>query len=235
MVSSNYDIRSTEVDGEKLIKIDGSKFIDSAGGFLIDEQAQHESERAVKIQKISEESSVEVPLTYYQCLECEEEFIDSFLLKSFGYSCCDKCKNDDYHQLIPKTEAKDRYLLKDCDIDKREPKLRFISRKNPHKTSWSEMKLYLIIDVEKRAMEVHGSMEKILDEKKLREKKSEIMKAKKYNKQLKQLRMNVRSTLYDKTTKKHEHDFGPSTHNEEADEYTHTCVSCGYIETYEEL
>lgn len=53
---------------------------------------------------------------------------------------------------------------------------------------------------------------------------------------IKQLRMQVRSSLYDKTTKaSHVHEFGEDTYNEEDDTYTHTCTTCGYKETYEKM
>lgn len=51
------------------------------------------------------------------------------------------------HKLISRTEAKQRYLLKDCDLDKREPPLRFILKKNPHNPRWGDMKLYLQLQV----------------------------------------------------------------------------------------
>lgn len=50
---------------------------------------------------------------------------------------------EDKHKLITRTEAKEEYLLKDCDLDKREPVLRFIVKKNPHNSRWGDMKLYL--------------------------------------------------------------------------------------------
>lgn len=223
-----------------MIKVDGSKYIDSAGGFLIDEKdiEADEGERAAKIQKvIEEEQSEEVPLNYFKCIECHEEFADSYLQKNFDYSCCDKCKDlDEKHELITKTNAREDYLLKECDFDRREPVLKFIARKNPHKTSWAEMKLYLKLQVEARAIEVHGSLDEIKKQKELREEKREIGKIKKYNKQLVELRKNVRATLYDNRTKAaHVHEFGPSDYNEETDEYTHVCTTCGFSETYEEL
>lgn len=137
--------------------------------------------------------------------------------------------------LITKTNARDEFLLKDCDFDKREPPLRFINRKNPHKSTWAEMKLYLRFQVEARALEVYESLDKIQEQKDLREEKKELAKAKKYNKQLSELRKTVRSTLYDKTTKKHEHEFGESTYNADTEEYFHQCLKCEYSETYEEL
>lgn len=53
---------------------------------------------------------------------------------------------------------------------------------------------------------------------------------------MKELRMQVRSSLYDRTTKApHEHEFGKDTYNEEDDTYMHTCTTCGYEETYEKM
>lgn len=53
---------------------------------------------------------------------------------------------------------------------------------------------------------------------------------------MKELRMQVRSSLYDKTSKaSHTHEFGDDTYNKEDDTYTHTCVTCGYEETYEKM
>lgn len=56
---------------------------------------------------------------------------------------------EDKHKLITRTEAKEEYLLKDCDLDKREPVLKFIVKKNPHNSRWGEMKLYLKLQVQK--------------------------------------------------------------------------------------
>jgi len=47
------------------------------------------------------------------------------------------------HKLITKSDAKTNYQLKDVDLDKREPLLRFIVKKNPRHEKWGEMKLYL--------------------------------------------------------------------------------------------
>lgn len=55
--------------------------------------------------------------------------------------------NEEKHKLISRTEAKQRYLLKDVDLDKREPPLRFILKKNPHNAHWGDMKLYLLLQV----------------------------------------------------------------------------------------
>lgn len=55
--------------------------------------------------------------------------------------------NEEKHKLISRTEAKQHYLLKDCDLDMREPPLRFVLKKNPHNPRWGDMKLYLKVQV----------------------------------------------------------------------------------------
>lgn len=69
-------------------------------------------------------------------------FIDSKEKPSFPFR-----DNEEKHKLISRTEAKQAYLLKDCDLDKREPPLRFILKKNPHNPRWGDMKLYLKLQV----------------------------------------------------------------------------------------
>ena len=84
------------------------------------------------------------------CLECSEQFGESYLLTSFDYDVCDKCKEtgkDGKHELITKTDAVKEFLLKDYDFDRREPPLKFITRKNPHNQRWGLMKLYLRVQV----------------------------------------------------------------------------------------
>jgi DNA-repair protein complementing XP-A cells len=93
--------------------------------------------------------------------------------------------NEEEHALITRTDAKNTYLLKDCDLDKREPPLKFLLRKNPHDSRWGDMKLYLQLQVEDRAVEVHGSMEELELERESRDEKREKTKAKKYSKHLK--------------------------------------------------
>lgn len=181
--------------------------------------------------------TIAIPVQYEECLQCGDAFVDSFLYDNFDYAVCDKCRDaDGEHSLITRTEAKAEYLLKDCDFDKREPPLRYISRKNPHNIRWGEMKLYLHLQVQKRAMEVWGSENELMRQHENRVDKREIGKIRKYNKQMKQLRMEVRSSLYTKETKaSHVHEYGEDAYNEEDDTYTHTCKICSFTETYEKM
>lgn len=54
-----------------------------------------------------------------------------------------ECDDSSAYKLITKTEAKSKYQLKDVDLDKRDPPLKFIVKKNPRHEKWGEMKLYL--------------------------------------------------------------------------------------------
>ncbi|XP_011500076.1 PREDICTED: DNA repair protein complementing XP-A cells homolog [Ceratosolen solmsi marchali] len=215
----------------KVIKVQGQKVIDSGAGFLIEENDDLEAAMC----SINPPAPIISKLP--ECQECKKEFKDSFLLQKFDYLACDNCRdNDDKHSLITRTEAKQEYLLKDCDIDKREPPLKYILRKNPHNVHWGEMKLYLQIQIEERALQVWGSEEALLEEREKRESNRQEAKIKKFNRKVKKLRMEVRSSLYDKTKKaSHTHQFGEDTYNEDDDTYTHTCTTCGFEDTYEKM
>ncbi|KAJ8669013.1 hypothetical protein QAD02_000272 [Eretmocerus hayati] len=216
----------------KVVKVGGSKVIDSGAGFLIEEDEEIEAAMC----NIAD-NPAPIISTLPECLECKKEFKDSFLLQKFDYPACDECRdNDGKHSLITRTEAKQEYLLKDCDFDKREPALKYILRKNPHNVHWGEMKLYLQIQIEERALQVWGTEEALIEEREKRDVKRQGTKIKKFNKKIKQLRMEVRSSLYDKTQKaSHTHKFGKDIYNEDDDTYTHTCTSCGFEETYEKM
>lgn len=172
-----------------------------------------------------------------KCKDCDKEFNESYLLEKFDLPVCNNCHDPkDKHSLITKTTAKEEYLLRDHDLEKREPPLKFIIKKNPHNIRWGEMKLYLHLQIEKRALEVWESEEKLIEEKEQRDVKRQETKVKRFNKNFKQLKMGVRSSDFDRTKKaSHVHKFGTDTYNEDTDEYTHECVECGYEETYEKM
>ncbi|VDP35015.1 unnamed protein product [Soboliphyme baturini] len=83
-----------------------------------------------------------------ECIDCGKCFSDSFLFNKFGHRCCDACRDrDGEHKLITCSNAKKLYLLKDCDLNSRQPPLRFLLRKNPHSPRGGDMKLYLRLQV----------------------------------------------------------------------------------------
>lgn len=148
-----------------------------------------------------------------------------------------ECREDrGKHDMITRTDAKNEYLLKDCDLDSREPPLRFILRKNPHEKARGDMKLYLRMQVEERALQVWGSFQSLDEEKDKRGIKRKERKQKQYQKTIKQLRMSVQSSLFTKTASKHEHELSEKVCiDEDNDMYQQTCKTCGHVVTFEQL
>uniref|UniRef100_A0A8C5YZG2 DNA repair protein complementing XP-A cells homolog n=1 Tax=Marmota marmota marmota TaxID=9994 RepID=A0A8C5YZG2_MARMA len=172
---------------------------------------------------------------YVICEECGKEFMDSYLMKHFDLATCDNCRDaDEKHKLITKTEAKQEYLLKDCDLEKREPALKFIVKKNPHHSQWGDMKLYLKLQIVKRSLEVWGSQEALEEAKEVRQENREKMKQKKFDKKVKELRRAVRSSVWKRELTAHQHEYGPEESLED-DMYRKTCTVCGHELTYEKM
>uniref|UniRef100_A0A1A8MEF5 Xeroderma pigmentosum, complementation group A n=1 Tax=Nothobranchius pienaari TaxID=704102 RepID=A0A1A8MEF5_9TELE len=222
----------SSVEGATSAKV--SKTIDSGAGFFIEEE---EGDGEQKVKQVMHQPAPVIEPDYLLCDDCQKPFMDSFLGNTFDLSVCDKCRdNEEKHKLISRTEAKQRFLLKDCDLDKREPPLRFILKKNPHNSRWGDMKLYLLLQVEKRCMEVWGSEEALEEAKETREENKEAKKQKRFNKKVKELRRAVRSSMWTKDTSVHQHQYGPEeVVDPEDDLYKKTCTSCGHELTYEKM
>lgn len=210
-----------------------AKTIDSGAGFFIEE----EEEEAQAVTKVVHKPAPVMEPDYLICDDCSKPFMDSYLSNSFDLSVCDRCRdNEAKHKLISRTEAKKEYLLKDCDLDQREPTLRFVLRKNPHNPRWGDMKLYLKLQVEKRSLEVWGSPEALEEAKESREDNREVQKQKRFNKKVKELRRAVRSSVWRKDTSVHQHDYGPEELlDQEEDTYRKVCSTCGHQLTYEKM
>ncbi|KAI1296767.1 DNA repair protein complementing XP-A cells -like protein [Halotydeus destructor] len=200
---------------------------DSGGGFLIEDS--EDKPQAQVVIPVDSTSPIE-------CSECGEEFLKSFLRTNFDFPLCNSCRDKELHDLITKTDAKKEYLLQDCDLDKREPPLKFMLKKNPHERAKGDMKLYLRLQVEERAIQVWGSEEQLEEEREKRTHKRNEKSQKAYQKKIKQLRLATRSSLFTRDLSTHEHEFGePVCVDEDEDLYEKTCVSCGYSLQYEEM
>nr|ACO15010.1 DNA-repair protein complementing XP-A cells homolog [Caligus clemensi] len=190
------------------IKDERCKEKDSGAGFFI--PPEDEGSEAGASSKAQERSAPFIGDGMPECLECEEELSESYLLTTFDHPICDKCKENEHNTLITKTEAKKTFLLKDCDLDRREPPLKFIIKKNPHNPRWGEMKLYLRYQVESRALEVWGSEKALEAEIAKADGRKLNMKQKRFDKKIKELRMKVRGSLFSKKLDDgiHTHTFG---------------------------
>ncbi|KRX95669.1 DNA repair protein complementing XP-A cells -like protein [Trichinella pseudospiralis] len=205
----------------------------NAGGFFIENDEQ-------KFESSSSSSSKRLPdfssdsITETKCIECSKEFDESYLHSTFNYPVCDQCKElKGKHSLITRTRAKELYLLKDCDFDLRAPPLRFAVRKNPHSARYGDMKLYLTIQVEKRATEVWGSVEELERQRQLRLRNREKWKEKRYDNKMRNLRKQVQSAV--RVPKTHQHNFGDEQFDEENNSYFKHCVDCNFRIAYEKM
>lgn len=171
-----------------------------------------------------------------ECEECHQDFLRSNLYRTFAVHICDDCRDPrGAHELITRTDAKAKYLLKDCDLDLRKPTLRYMLKKNPYQKS-GDMRLYLKYQVEERAIEVHGSEEKLEEELEKREERRTTKRQKIFDKKIKSLSMQVRSSLYKHKVGPHEHEFGePICIDEDNDIYQRSCKTCDYKWEYEEM
>ncbi|XP_042308253.1 DNA repair protein complementing XP-A cells isoform X3 [Sceloporus undulatus] len=207
------------------------KIIDTGGGFFLEEEEEEER----RVEKIVHPPGAVLEFDYLICEECDKEFMDSYLMNHFDLATCDNCRDvEDKHKLITRTEAKEEYLLKDCDLDKREPVLRFILKKNPHNPRWGDMKLYLKLQIIKRSLEIWGSEEALEEAKESRQDNREKMKQKKFDKKVKELRRAVRSSVWKKDTSIHQHEYGAEEKIDD-DLYKKTCTTCGHELTYEKM
>ncbi|KRZ83991.1 DNA repair protein complementing XP-A cells -like protein [Trichinella sp. T8] len=205
----------------------------NAGGFFIESDEQ-------KFESSSSRSSKRLPdfssdsITETKCVECSKEFDESYLHSTFNYPVCDQCKElKGKHSLITRTKAKELYLLKDCDFDLRAPPLRFAVRKNPHSARYGDMKLYLTIQVEKRAIEVWGSVEELERQRQLRLRNREKWKEKRYDNKMRNLRKQVQSGVH--VPKTHQHNFGDEQFDKKNNSYFKNCVDCNFKIAYEKI
>lgn len=172
------------------------------------------------------------------CMECSAEFDESYLFDHFGYKVCDECRDCRVsHDLIARTYAKERYLLTDDDLN-RAPKLKYISKQNPHVHDYySEMRLYLELQVEERAMEIWGSRENIEEEKRLRKQRialgPEVSSVLEHRDLMEKKRKQMKALLHGPNRDRipsHSHKFGEKTIDRSNNTYTRVC-SCGLDET----
>ncbi|XP_039614040.1 DNA repair protein complementing XP-A cells [Polypterus senegalus] len=221
---------SSITEGASCAKI--HKVIDSGAGFFIEEDEEQDKEQQ-QAERVLHKPGPVLECDYLLCEECDKPFMESYLSNSFDVHVCDSCRDaDGKHALITRTEAKQTYLLKDCDLDKREPVLKFVLRKNPHNPRWGDMKLYLKLQVVKRSLEVWGSTDALEEAKDTRQVSREKLKQKRFDKKVKELRRAVRSSVWRKEAAVHQHVYGPEV---EEDVFKKTCSICGHEVTYEKM
>lgn len=227
--------KENEAKVQKLMeKDDHKKLIDTGAGFYLDEDDYVEEKK--KEHQIIIEPSVPVLSEHLLCDKCLKRFPHSYLSLNFEVNICESCRANfsDEYKLITKTDAQEEFLLKDCDLNMREPPLKFILKKNPHHKNWGDMKLYLRSQVKERAIMVHEDLDKLKQKKEEKLLNLHKTRQKNYEKKVQTLRKEALLGSR-KTVKYHEHEFGEGVYNEEEDNYHKTCKICQFVVEYEEL
>lgn len=228
---------------ERVLSVAGSQVIDTGGGFFIDAE-QNAGDPTGRAPEADSASLLQPPAPLAPdcrppCEECSTDVAGSFLLDNFSRAVCDSCRRQhaEKYSLIARTEAKREYILRDEDLDERPPPLPYISRKNPHRkhSTASSMRLYLRLQVEQRALVVwgtEGALEEALEQ---REQKRDTIKRNKLRRNIKALRMEMRSSVYRRDVTRHEHTFGEEEYNAAEDTYSRVCTECKHVQTYEKM
>ena len=133
-------------------EFDLSKIQDTKGGFFIpkpiDEPLESPANPPLKPQLESTRALDED----LGCSHCPSIDLDWKIYDFYRVLVCKKCKKDrpDEYSLLTKTECKQDYLLTDEELNDTE-KMPHQIRKNPHKSTYSNMLLYLRKQVEEFA------------------------------------------------------------------------------------
>ncbi|KJH45652.1 DNA repair protein [Dictyocaulus viviparus] len=223
---------------EKLYRQNQPSF-HAAGGFMEDDDEYQQKREEIFEKK---QKKADAKFADYEapdnCIKCNLPMFDSWLWERYNHPVCDSCRDDSgEHRLIPRTEVKSAYLLKDCDLDLRKPPLRYWAKKNPHNPRYGDMKLYLKCQVIQRVLDVFGSWERFESEKVLRSSLKETRAEKNFEKKVKEMRQHIRGLgqVKIKEHATHEHVYGEETYDSTKDEYSKECIHCSYVLKYEKM
>jgi len=168
-----------------------------------------------------------------KCRECGSMEVDWTWLEVFKCGVCGGCKEKfpERYSLLTKTEAKDDYLITDCEYflydsrpvilgewkadvaiaaELKDPELLpHLSKPNPHKSHWHDMMLYLRYQVEEYAFnQKWGSAEALDAEFEKREEDKKRKKEEKFKSKLMELKKKTRTEAYKRSMKGNGGQFG---------------------------
>lgn len=154
-----------------------------------------------------------------KCIHCNSIELDGFLKSSFFLNVCENCRqvHSDRYSLITKTTAREEFLLTEEELADKEH-LPFITKPNPHKSTWSDMHLYLRENVINFSIKKWGSLEALEKEINAREAAKEARKEKRFKEKLKELKRKTRSSaiknsLSQPNPERHRHSFDSDSNN----------------------
>ncbi|OMJ18915.1 DNA repair protein rad14 [Smittium culicis] len=176
-----------------------------------------------------------------QCIECGSIDLDSIFFEIYNICVCRKCKDEipEKYSLLTKSESKQDYMLTEEELCDRELFKVWI-RPNPHRSTYSNMILYVRQEVEKFAIKKWGSLEELDKQFEKRELLKKERKDKKFQKSIQDLRKRTRTEEWRKKREnaykipdKHEHNFINTNKNGESD--SKSCSICGLTVEVEEF
>ncbi|CCK72026.1 DNA repair protein RAD14 KNAG_0I02400 [Huiozyma naganishii CBS 8797] len=187
--------------------------------------------------------SLEDAHTMRRCMECRINVeLDPVLDKVFQLTVCKQCAraHPEKYSLLTKTECKGDYLLTESELADDTLFHRW-ERANPHAATYARMQLFVRCEVERFASSKWGSLEALDAEWERRETDRRDRKTRKYDREIKQMRLRTRAQEF--TKKYHRGKYGPRhTHEFVTREgpkdiegtVTRRCTGCG-LEVVEDL
>lgn len=97
MLLIRYWFSDTVTVQQAIIKVQGTKFIDTGGGFLLEENPSKVDTQPTIVTKPPPIIERTLKPT---CIECNQEFSSSYLFETFDYHVCDNCRFFLYISLI---------------------------------------------------------------------------------------------------------------------------------------
>ncbi|KAJ3154080.1 hypothetical protein HDU86_005005 [Geranomyces michiganensis] len=209
---------------------------DSKGGFLHEDVEQPDAKKQKDERKPLYEPTIDLILENNpQCETCKSIDVDPKYILHFNVNVCRACieAHPEKFSLLTKTECREDYLLTDSEL--RDTKhLPNWERPNPHKSTYSNMLLYLRMHAEKFAWNKWGGPEQLDAEFERRANEKKERKEKKFKLKMNELRKKTRtSTWARKADEPHVHDYGEIVQEPGSDICTRICRTCNAIDTYE--
>jgi DNA-repair protein complementing XP-A cells len=169
-----------------------------------------------------------------ECCECSSLKYNIPYYHAFHIAVCNNCQlqNTEKYTLISRTKAKEQYLLTDTDLDA----LLYLSKPNPHRSTYASMKLYRKIEIENIAFQRYGTADNIQLERQKRDTVKVRREEKLRVKHQKQLQQQAKAEEYASN-------YVPKSSNESIHQHVYTtrnngtqkCKICGFTVDYEEL
>ncbi|BEI81491.1 hypothetical protein CcaverHIS002_0206510 [Cutaneotrichosporon cavernicola] len=222
----------------KYFEYDLSKLHNSRGGFLTEDDLEgdrirsvvelaRQKEREKQMMREGEEPAI-LPDSSPRCDECRSLEIDNQLLKVFDVRVCKNCKEKypDKYSLLTKTECKEDYLLTDPELRDTDL-LPHLLKANPHAASYSNMMLFLRMQVEEVAWKKWGGEKGLDAEWARREDQKKRKREAKFEAGLRDLRKRTRNNQYQRRVEaQHLHEFEDAEEVTDRHGDTHTIQRC---------